>query len=53
MFDVIRLWESIFSRVNRVQYMNYVAIAILVNRKELIMESEFIKVLEQLQNLKF
>lgn len=39
MFDVIRLWESIFSRANRVQYMNYVAIAILVNRKELIMES--------------
>ena len=30
MFDVIRLWESIFSRSNRIQYMNFIAIAILI-----------------------
>jgi|JI6StandDraft_1071083.scaffolds.fasta_scaffold10317_6 hypothetical protein len=42
-----------FSRTNRVQYANYISIAILISHKEAIMEHEFITVLEHLQNLKF
>lgn len=53
LFDVIRLWDSMFARTNRVQYANYIAIAILISHKETIMEHEFITVLEHLQNLKF
>jgi hypothetical protein len=53
LFDVLRLWDSMFSRVNRIQYANYIALAILMSHKEGIMENEFITVLEQLQNLKF
>lgn len=37
MFDVLRLWDSMFAHVNRVEYANYIAIAIILLNKETIM----------------
>lgn len=50
---MLRLWDSMFSHTNRVEYANYVAIALLCIHRESIMKGEFIQVLEALQNIKF
>lgn len=39
LFDVLRLWDSLFSRTNRVAYANFISIAILISHKESIMEN--------------
>ena len=51
LFDTLRIWESIFSSEDRVRFINFVAIAIIMNCKEVILDGEFTSVLEHLQNI--
>lgn len=52
LFDTLRIWESIFSSSDRVQFINFIAIAIIISSKDVIMNGEFTSVLEHLQNIK-
>ena len=37
LFDTLRIWESIFSSDNRLYFMNFLAIAIMISAKEAIL----------------
>jgi hypothetical protein len=52
LFDTLRIWESIFSSDNRMQYIKFFAIAIIISCKEFIIDNEFTVVLEHLQDIK-
>ena len=51
LFDTLRIWESIFSAENRLDFMNYFAIAIIITGKPFILENDFVDVLSYLQNI--
>ena len=51
LFDTLRIWESIFSVEDRPRFINLVAIAIVMNCKEVILVGEFTVVLEHMQNI--
>ena len=39
LFDTLRIWESMFSCENRLEFMNFFAIAIIVTAKGFILEN--------------
>ena len=51
LFDTLRIWESIFSSENRLDFMNYFAISIIITAKKFILENDFVEVLGYLQNI--
>lgn len=51
LFDTLRIWESIFSAENRLDYMNYVAISVIISAKQFILQNDFVDVLGHLQNI--
>ena len=51
LFDTLRIWESIFSCENRLEFMNFFAIAIMKNAKPFILQNQFVEVLEYLQHI--
>ena len=51
LFDTLRIWESIFSSDNRLEFMNYLAISIIKKKKNVILENDFTHVLEYLQSI--
>lgn len=51
LFDTLRIWESIFSAENRLEFMNYFAIAIIITAKPFILENDFVDVLSYIQNI--
>ena len=48
----MRIWESIFAVEERIKYINFIAIAIIITCKETILNNGFAVVLEHLQNIK-
>lgn len=52
LFDTIRIWESIFSTEDRLKYISYLAIGIIMSCKEVILNNEFTVVLEYMQNIR-
>ncbi len=52
LFDTLRIWESIFSSDDHLQYINFFAIAIIMSCKDVIINNDFTAVLEHLQNIK-
>ena len=51
LFDVLRIWESIFSSDSRLDFMNYFAISIIITAKDFILKNDFVDVLSYLQNI--
>ncbi len=51
LFDTLRIWESIFSADNRLTFMNYLAISIIIAAKEIILKNDFTYVLNYLQSM--
>ena len=48
--DVLRLWDSLLSHPNKMEYLNFLCAAIAINSKEKLMEEEFSGVMQTLQN---
>ncbi len=51
LFDTLRIWESIFSADNRLTFMNYLAISMIISAKEVIMKNDFTFILNHLQSV--
>jgi hypothetical protein len=51
LFDTLRIWESIFSSENRMLYMSFFSISIIISAKKFILEHDFVEVLGYLQNI--
>jgi hypothetical protein len=51
LFDTLRIWESVFSYENRMLFMCYFAIEIIVSFENEIMTHDFAYVLEYLQKI--
>lgn len=51
LFDTLRIWESIFSSENRMLFMSYFAISIIISAKPFILDHDFVEVLGHLQNI--
>lgn len=49
-FDVLRLWDSLFSHPAKLSFINYVCVAILLTKKEVMINSEFNEIMEDLKN---
>jgi len=47
--DVLRLWDSLFSDEDRFEYLLYVCLAMIINIKPILMESDFAESLKILQ----
>ena len=51
LFDILRIWESIFSAENRLEFMNFFAISIIITAKKFILANDFVEVLGYLQKI--
>ncbi len=51
LFDTLRIWESIFSADNRLTFMNYLAISIIISAKDIILKNDFTFILNHLQSV--
>lgn len=48
--DVMRLWDSLLSHPDKMEYLNYLCTAIVLSAKEKLMNAEFSVIMETLQN---
>lgn len=48
--DVLRLWDSLLSHPNKMEYLYYLCISIVLSSKEKILSEEFSGIMETLQN---
>jgi len=49
MFNVIRLWDTLFSDPDRFEFLNYVCVAIVQNKRSIIIDGDFAECMETLQ----
>jgi hypothetical protein len=50
--QILRIWESIFSEDNRMRFMNFFAISMIISAKKFILSNkDFTKILTYLQNI--
>jgi hypothetical protein len=52
LFDILRIWESMFSADDRLKFISFIAIAIIMACKPVILKEDFTVVLEHMQNIK-
>jgi hypothetical protein len=41
MFNVIRLWDTLFSDPDRFEFLNYVCVAIVISKRSLVIDGDF------------